>query len=810
MEGQPKALSADAAYAAVDPASLGFDTTSDLDPYMDGVGQPRAIEAIEFGTKIKRDGYNLFAFGDPGVGRHFLVRSHLEALAASIPAAEDWCYVNNFVDSRKPEAISLPTGTVRVFSVDMEKFVEDLRVAIPGAFDSENYRERRQSIDAEIQERQEAAFQKLHAEATAAGAALVRTPMGFAVAPVADGKVIEPAKFHALPEEKQEEIRKTVAELEKKLEEIVRHIPAWHKEHAEKIHELNREVTTFAVAYLIDPLKQKYAGIAEIGGWLDRVRADIIDNAELFWRAATESEVPQNPLQFAEPPYERYRVNVIVDNPAGSRAPVVFADHPTFAKLFGRIEHESRFGNLITDYRMIRGGCLHEANGGFLIADVRELLMQPMAWETLKRSLKTGRIEIESIGEALGYGGLATLEPEPIPLDLKVVLVGDQYLYHMMAALDPDVQRLFKVAVDFDGSFERNPESERLFARFIAGLIVKADIRPMNAPAVARLIEHASRTIEDTKRLSLNVGIIQNLLYESDHWASAGGKKIISRTHVDKAIRARKERLDRIRLRSLESVTRDIHLIETRGRVTGQINGLSVLSIGEISFGKPSRITANVRLGRGEVIDIERQVELGGALHSKGVLILSGFLGEKFGQDRPLAVSASIVFEQSYGGVDGDSASAAELVALLSALSDRPIDQALAITGSVNQKGRIQAIGGVNEKIEGFFDICRERRLTGKQGVLIPSANVQHLMLRDDVVEAIRKGRFSIYPVDRIEECVALMMDAPAGEPDRKGAYPAATVYGDVVARLDEYAALARKQAPQGGSPSSSERNSAP
>ena len=795
VEKQPQPLKAGDVYRQVDEASLGFATTDDVEPLPDGLGQSRAMEAIAFGTEIAHDGYNIFAFGQPGTGRHTLIRSYLEEQAVKQPVPDDWCYVNNFSDAQKPEALRLPPGQARTFSVDIEKFVEDLRLAIPAAFDSDDYRERRSSIEAEIQERQESEFQALHQEAQAAGAALVRTPMGFAIAPVANGKVIEPATFQALPKAQQEEIRKTVSELEKKLEDIVRRIPGWQKELAEKLHELNRDVTAFAATHLIDALKLKYALLEEVVDWLERVRIDIVDNAEAFWRAATEGDTQQMPLQFAEPPYERYRVNVFVDNHERVHAPVVMADHPTFARLFGRIEHQSRFGALVTDYRMVRPGALHEANGGFLVIDARDALVQPLVWDQLKRVLKNKCLAIEGLYEAMGYSSLTTLEPETIPLDVKVVLVGDRMLYYMLSSLDPDVGRLFKVAVDFEESFERDLDSEGLFARFVAGLAKKNELRPMEASGVARLIEQASRSIEDSQRLSLDIAHVQDLMIESDHFAAAQKRKTISRTHVQKAVDARRERLDRIHRRSIESVMRDIYLVETKGEAVGQINGLSVLSLGQFSFGKPSRITGNVRLGRGEVIDIERQVELGGPLHSKGVLILSGFLGEKFGQSRPLAVSASLVFEQSYGGVDGDSASAAELLVLLSALSGCPIRQGYAITGSVNQKGQIQAIGGVNEKIEGYFDICRQRGLRGKQGVMIPASNVQHLMLREDVVVAIEKGSFEIFPLTRIEDAVALSMGMPAGEADRSGEYPKGTVYRKVAERLDGFAEAARAQA---------------
>lgn len=798
MEPAIDALSPDDAYRSVDETALGFATTDAVKPLHESQGQLRAEEAIAFGTGMSHDGYNLFAFGESGVGRHTLIETSLSKQAQDLPAPDDWCFVNNFLDAQKPEAIRLPPGSARTFSVDMEKFVVDLGIAIPAAFDSDDYRERRQSIEAETNERQETEFQALHERAAKSDAALVRTPMGFAIAPVANGKVIEPADFQALPEDRQESIRHNIVALEKKLEEIVRKIPGWRKDLAEKIHDLNRDVTAFAATHLIETLKQQYLLLPEIIDWLERVRSDVIDNAEQFWRAATETGAQQLPMAMVESPYERYQVNVIVDHEGRACAPVVTVDHPTFSRLFGRIEHRSSFGNLMTDYRMIRGGCLHEANGGFLIIDVRDLLMQPMAWESLKRCLKTRRLEIESLGEAMGYSGLTTLEPEAIPLNVKVVLIGDRMLYYMMSALDPDVARLFKVAVDFDDSMERKPETEALFARFIAGLVAKNPVKPMDASGVARLIEHASRVIGDSARLSLDVSLLQDLILEADQSASVARKKIISRTHVDQAIEGRRRRLDRVHRRSIDNLMREIQLIETKGQAVGQINGLAVMSLGDLSFGKPSRITANVRLGRGEIIDIERQVELGGPLHSKGVMILSAFLGEVFGQNRPLALCASLVFEQSYGGVDGDSASAAELLVLLSALSRRPIKQGLAITGSVNQKGQIQAIGGVNEKIEGFFDICKQRGLRGRPGVLIPKANVQHLMLRTDVVAAIRRGSFTIYPIERIEDGVALMMGAPAGIAGADGEFPSGSVYRLVSLRLDAFAAAASRHVLRG------------
>ena len=790
-------LAATALRKECDVGAFAFGTTKELEPLEDSLGQDRAVEAVRFGVGIRHDGYNLFAIGPPGLGKYELVRRYVEERAASEPVPADWCYVSDFAASHKPRALHLPAGRGALFRDDLKQLIEDLRAAIASMFESEDYLARKLAIEEDYKSRHEEAFSALARRAGERGAALIRTPMGYAFAPARNGEVLSPETFQKLPADEQKRMQETVRELEDELQKIVQQIPQWQREQRARILELNREVTSVIVRQLMTQLRERYSDVASATGFLDGLEADIVENAADF-TAGDAADAPGGPMAMLQqgasspPSFRRYQANLIVDNANAKQAPIVYRDDPTYANLVGRIEHLAQFGALMTDFNLIKPGALHAANGGYLILDARKLVQQPMAWEALKRALKSREIRIQNLADVMGFGATVTLDPEPIPLDTKVVLIGDRMLHFLLSQYDPEFSELFKVTVDFEDRLERSAQTHALFARQVAGIVARENLKPLDAPAVGRVIDEAARMSADSERVSLHMRAIADLLSESDYWAGAAGRLVIGAEDVQKAVDEAVRRADRTRRLTLEEIQRGTILIDTAGAVVGQVNGLSVVQIGTTAFGRPSRITARVRLGKGEVVDIEREVALGGPIHSKGVLILGGFLGERFGRDQPLALSASLVFEQSYGGVDGDSASSAEIYALLSALSQTPIRQSLAVTGSVNQRGEVQAIGGANEKIEGYFDICQARGLTGEQGVLIPASNVKHLMLRKDVVDAVRAGRFNIYAVRTIDQGIELLTGVPAGAPDDTGAYPAGTVNGDVQAALKKFAERAR------------------
>ncbi|MEQ9225688.1 MAG: AAA family ATPase [Parvibaculum sp.] len=815
----------DLLYRACDKSQFTFETTAELDDHVGLVGQERVLDALTFGTAIRRQGYNIFVLGPDGAGKHEAVLRFLSGVALRERAPSDWAYVNNFRTPHKPVVLELGAGAGRALKEGMTRLVDELKVTIPSILESEEYQNRRQSIDEEYQEKQEQSFEKLRSSAEAQDIALLRTPAGFALAPVRDGNVLKPDEFNKLPEEERKRIEGIIETLQKELAETIEHIPAWEKEHRQRVDALNREVAEKAVAQSMRELRSLFDGMKSVTAWLDAVTSDLVENVGMFASggesvseqqralAAMQAVVQGRTPDFAAgDPFRRFAVNVIVDNSSEARksgastrraqdiadaggyigggAPIVYEDHPTMANLLGRVEHMPQMGALVTDFTLIKPGSLHRANGGYLLVDALKLLREPLAWEALKRAIRRRKIVIESAGEYMSLVSTVTLEPDPIPLDLKIILFGDRYLYYLLSNNDPDFGELFKIAADFEDEIDREPENDILYARLIASTCREEGLLPLDRSAVARIIERSSRQAEDAEKLSTVMRPIIDLLCEADHMARAAGATAISADHVDEAVDAQIGRADRLRERSLEMITRDIVMIDTEGERIGQVNGLSVLSMGNISFGRPSRITARVRMGLGSarVVDIEREVALGGPIHTKGVLILSGYLSGQFLPEIPLSMSASVVFEQSYGGVDGDSASSAELYALISALAEAPIAQGLAVTGSVNQLGEVQAIGGVNDKIEGFFDICMRRGLTGDQGVLIPAANVKHLMLRQDVVDAVERGMFAIYPVEHVEEGVELLMGAPAGVRGSDARFPAGSIYARAEERLAAFA----------------------
>ncbi|MDR4505048.1 MAG: AAA family ATPase [Candidatus Scalindua sp.] len=786
-----KALKPESLYHSCDPDQFTFETTNDLEDLHEIIGQPRAVEAVQFGLGIDREGYNIFAFGPAGIGKHTFVQQFLKKEAASRSTPPDWCYVCNFEDPQKPRALSLPPGRGIQLKKDIEHLLEELQTVIPTAFQSEEYRTRRQDIEDEFKEKEQQIIEKLQRRAKEKGLNVFRTPVGVAFAPSRNGKVLTPEEFQKLPEEERLRIEKEVDALQKESQDIFQQLPRWENEIRNKLRELSREIARFVVSNLINELKKTYEDLAEVLHYLEALQEDIIDNIKDFLKNEPFQRSPEGTagqLSNEAPSLSVYMINLLVDHSNSSGASVVYEDHPTYQNLIGRVEYLSEMGTLLTDFSMIKAGALHRANGGYLILDAQKILTQPYAWEGLKRVLRSRQIRIESLGQMFSLISTVSLEPEPIPLTIKVVLVGSPMLYYLLCRYDPEFNKLFKVAADFDDQMSRNQEHQQLYARLIGTLVRKEALCPFDRTAVARVIEQSSRLKGDNEKLTTRFQSIADLLRESDYYTKQSNKAVVTAVEVQKAIDTRLYRSGRLRERLHEEIVRNTILIDTGGEMIGQVNGISVIQLGDFAFGSPSRITARVRVGKGEVINIEREVKLSGPIHSKGVLILSGFLGGRYAKEHPFSLTVSLVFEQSYGGVEGDSASSAELYVILSAIADIPLKQSLAVTGSVNQHGQIQAIGRVNEKIEGFFDICRAKGLNGEQGVLIPGSNVKHLMLRRDVVDAVTEGLFHIYPVETIDQGIEILTGIPAGTPDTSGKYPEGTVNGLVKTELEELA----------------------
>ncbi len=778
-----------------DPGALPYARSDelaaeDLPPVEEAPGQERALEALRFGTAVARRGFNVYVLGEPGAGRHEVVEALLRTQARQAPTPGDWCYLHNFDDPRRPWAVGLPAGRGRALREDMARLVEELRVALQAVFRSETFRNRLQEIEDGLKAREEQALEAVREEARRQGLELLRTPAGFAFVPTREGQVPDAEAYQALPEAERRRIQEQVEALQGRLRAVLREVPGWHQEAQRQVASLRRETAEAAARPLVEGLRRRYAGLERIQRYLDRVLADVLEHVDLFLREerAGHRDLPPGA---APSPLRRYEVNLLVERRPGEGAPVVMEDSPGLSELLGRIEHVPLLGALVTDFTLIRPGALHRANGGYLILDAHRVLARPLAWEGLKRALRSARVRPELPLCELSPVSTVSLEPEPVPLDLKVVLVGDRLLYYLLCELDPEFPALFKVQADFEDEVDWSPEAQAAYARMLAALAFRQGLRPLDREAAALLIEEAARLAGDARKLSTRRRELADLLVEADHLAGPGAR-VLERKHVRRALEARERRAGRLRERMLEAILRDQVLIDTRGAAPGQVNGLSVIELGGQAFGVPHRITARVRLGEGEVVDIEREVELGGPVHSKGVLILTGFLGARYAADLPLSLAATLVFEQSYGLVEGDSASLAELCALLSALAGVPLRQDLAVTGSVNQRGEVQAVGGVNEKVEGFFALCQERGLTGSQGVIIPRANVQHLMLRNELVEAASAGRFHVHAVGTVDEALLLLSGLEPGEPDAEGRFPEGSFNARVRQRLEELARLRR------------------
>ncbi len=776
-----------------DPQHFQFETTAELEDTHEIIGQRRALKSIEFGIGMQHAGYNLFALGPIGTGKYTTITRYLDQTAPQQETPNDWCYVHNFEQPHKPNALCLPPGRAVILKQDMSKLVDELLTILPATFTSEEYLAQRKMLEEEYKSQQTQALEELREQAKLNDIAFIQTPGGFAFAPLKDGEVVSPEEFLGYSPEEQKEIEKQVQQLQETLQNIMRQVPQWQRDAQEKLRQLNHNVADFSIAPLFEELNKEYADLEEVITYLDEVRSDVVENIDSF--LADDQKSSPGVLSIAssqpQPATVRYRVNVLTDHSNTEGAPVVFEDQPRYQNLIGRVEHISQMGTLLTDFTLIKPGALHRANGGYLVLDARKLLLQPYAWEGLKSALQAKNIYIESLAQVYSIVSTVSLEPEPIPLEIKVILVGDRILYYLLSNLDPDFAELFKVSADFEDDMERNLENSMAYARLIGALVKIEGLRHFDKAAVARIIEHSARLAGDAQKLSVHMQSMTDLMRESDYWAEQAKRDVVTLADVQQALDSLIYRSSRLRDRIQESIMRESILIDTDGEKIGQINGLAVYDTGQFAFGKPSRITARVRMGKGEVVDIERQVEMGGPIHSKGVMILSGYLGAKYAANRPLSLSATLVFEQSYSGVEGDSASAAELLALLSALAEVPLRQSLAITGSVNQLGEVQAIGGANEKIEGFFDLCQARGLTGAQGVVIPASNVKNLMLRQDLVDAVAEEQFQIYAVSNIDQAAEILTGLAAGQLDKDGQYPVDSINSRVVAKLDE---LAEKQ----------------
>lgn len=788
-----------------DPNSLGFKTTATLEPTSGLVGQDRAMDAIELSAKIDRKDFNIYVLGHEGTGRHTAVAHLLSHTAATRAMPCDWVYVNNFETLHKPNAIKLPPGSAASLKLAMQELVDDLAVEIPAFFESEDYLTQRRAIEEEFGQKHEEAIAEFAERAREKNVAMLRTPMGFMLAAIVDGKPIKPEMYETFSPEQRAEIDAKIEDLQEHLTGILKLGPQMEKEHRQRVVALHAAMAERAVSLRVREVENKFSDHKNISSYLEHVRMDMISNAELFLLSKNETNdgpFPEVTRKYhLDPHFDRYAVNVMVSHDAAGAvsAPIIREDLPSMNHLTGRIEHVSEMGTLATNFTLIKPGALHRANGGYLVLDAHRLLSEPYAWDALKRCLQSQSIAITSLGDRLSLSSTITLEPDPIPLNVRVVLIGDRRLHILLTLLDPEFSQLFKLQADFEDDLPRTAKSTRSLARIVASYATKENLRPMTAAAVAALLDHSVRLAGDNKKLSLEIGALTDVIREADFYAAEQEQDLILDSNIKRAVQQAEHRASRIKERVQEAITRKTILIDTSGSAVGQVNGLSVVGIGNHHFGRPSRITARVRMGTGKVIDIEREVELGGPLHSKGVLILSSYLASHYALDVPVSLHASLVFEQSYGGVDGDSASSAELFALLSALSGVPIRQGLAVTGSVNQNGEVQAIGGVNEKIEGFFDVCLARGLTGDQGVLIPVSNVDHLMLGRDVIEAAKEGRFRVIPIKSIDQGIEMLTGVTAGRRGRSGDFPATSINALVEKQLRAFAETRRSFESQDG-----------
>jgi lon-related putative ATP-dependent protease len=803
-----KELSADELYECCEPGTFDFETTHDVKPIAGTIGQGRAMGAIDFGLGLESKGFNIYALGQQGTGRMTSIRRKITELAQKEPVPNDWCYVYNFRDPDVPHAVSLLPGRAADFKKDMDEMVHLLQVDIPRIFESKEFEKSRSRLMEEFQKEQKELFHVLEEEAKDQGFSIRKTVSGLLIVPVKQsGDPLTEEEFEKLEEDHKKRIEELGKKLQEKLDDVVRTVKNKEKAVKEQLQQLEREATLSAVGPQIEELKEKYKDHERIPGYLGDVQEDIIENREAFkGQEEGQAALPFIRPQKQEPDFSRYTVNVLVNNGGCQGAPCVFESNPTYYNLFGRVEHKFQYGAAFTDFSMIKAGSLFKANGGFIVMDALDLLRNIFSYESLKRALRNQEVKIEDVWEQYRLVSTTTLRPEPIPMDVKVVLIGNPYIYYLLYSLDEDYRELFKVKADFDSVMERTPESMRLYTEFIAAKCKEEGLLPLDRSGVARVIEHSSRLSGHRGKLSSKFSDISDLLRESRYWAGKDGGEVVTGEHVERAISEKIYRSNRIEERLQELMEEDTLIVESDGTRVGQVNGLAVLSMGDYMFGKPSRITARTFAGKAGVVNIERATKMSGKIHEKAILIISNYLGSTYATRSPISLSASITFEQLYDMVEGDSATCAELYALLSSIGGIPLRQDIAITGSMDQNGDVQPIGGVNEKIEGFFDLCAARGLTGAQGIIMPGRNVRNLMLKRAVVDAVREGRFHIYPMDRMEEGMEILTGMPAGEAREDGTYPEGTFNHLVMKRLDDIReALKEKKKEAPGEPAEEE-----
>ncbi len=773
-----------------EPDFMQCESTKDLVPLSEIIGQERAVRALKFGLGIKDHGFNMYVAGYPGTGRKTTVQNFVEAQAKVQPVPPDWCYVNNFANSYEPKAIQLPPGKGKEFRDDMKNFIENVvRNALPKAFESEDYIARRDATIQGLENQRKKLIDELNEKAQSEGFVIQTTPIGLLLIPVLDGKPLSEEEMLALPQKMKEKIQEKREKLEADFRNTMRQLIDMERKIHEAIKKLNKEVALFTIGNQVESLIEKYKGSAEVAAYMKDVENDILDNLQQFIkRGEPQQQFPFPMPWMREEPYKKYEVNVVIDNSDTKGAPVVMESNPTYPNLLGKTEKEAQFGALTTDFTMIRGGSIHKANGGYLIIPVEDLLRNPFSYDGLKRDLRDRNIAIAEPEERYGFLSVKTLKPQPIPMTAKVILIGDPEIYQLMFQLDTDFRDLFKIKAEFDTVMNRTDDTISQYASWVCTLCEKEKLKHLDGTGIAKLVEYSSRIADDQYKLSTQFALVADIIREANYYASQDNTEFINGSQVKKAIEEKVYRSKLVEEKIQEMITRGFFLIDTIDERVGQVNGLSVMGLGDFAFGTPSRVTVSIGLGREGVIDIEREAKMGGPIHTKGVLILSGYINDKYARDKLLSLSARLTFEQSYGGVEGDSASSTELYSILSALSGLPIKQNIAVTGSVNQKGEVQAIGGVNEKIEGFFEVCKLKGLNGTQGVMIPESNVQNLMLKEEVVEAAKAGKFNIYSVKTIDEGIEVLTGTKAGQKNADGSFEEGTVNYLVDKQLREMA----------------------